>query len=179
MFRLILKSTLLLLGVAALIGCGGGEASRTETNVAANSNQPAVAQTRSPANDNRGAEAKPLSQRIAGAYILGEVHKGGVVTMISPELKTILALTSDGGYTRIASKEGRMYRRDSGTYRVEEPDKIELTIQNSTEKGIHNPPTKRPLSFTLSEDGNELRLKNEDGSIGVFRRSQSLESGRR
>ncbi len=34
--------------------------------------------------------------------------------MITPELKTVLGLTPDGSYVRIATKGGQMYRRDSG-----------------------------------------------------------------
>jgi hypothetical protein len=179
MVKLISKYALSFLALALLIGCGAGNAPEDISAVTANANKTEVAQLQTAANDNRNSGSLPIKERVVGAYILGEMHKGGVITMVPPELKTILALSKDGSYTRIATKEGTMYRRDTGVYSVEEPDRLVLSIQNSTEKGIHNPPTKKPLSFTLSEDGNELRLKNEDGSIGVFRRTQTIQAGKR
>jgi hypothetical protein len=179
MVKTISIYALSFLATVLLTGCDGRNATENASAVTANANKPEAAQVQNPANDNRNAETLPLKDRIAGAYVLGEMHNSGVITMVPPELRTILALSKDGSYTRIATKEGTMYRRDTGVYSVEEPDRLVLTIQNSTEKGIHNPPTKKPLSFTLSQDGNELRLKNEDGSIGVFRRSQTIQAGKK
>jgi hypothetical protein len=179
MVKLISKWALSFATMALLVGCDGGTTPENVPAVTANANRTEVAQLQNTANENRNAETLPIKDRIAGAYVLGEIHNGGVITMVSPELRTILALSKDGSYTRIATKEGTMYRRDTGVYSVEEPDRLVLMIQNSTEKGIHNPPTKKPLSFTLSQDGNELRLKNEDGSIGVFRRSQTIPGGKK
>ena len=115
--------------------------------------------------------------RLEGSYVMSEVQDGGVSTIIS-ELRTVINFSADGSYRRGSSKKDKVYHTDSGQYRVENGDTLVLTIQVS-KKGmdskIHNPPLQKAHKFTLSADGNELRLISSDGKVALFRRSDALQ----
>ncbi len=61
----------------------------------------------------------------------------------------------------------------SGTFRVEPPDKLVLTIQVTglkAKRQIQNPPLSKTHTFSLSPDGDELRFTSAKGSVGIFQR---------
>lgn len=124
------------------------------------------------------AEAPPATTpaaapQLAGAYEMSEVHDKGVVNLMS-EMKTVIKFAGDGTYIRAASKKGKIYHTDSGTYRIDGSDKLVLTIQMSQggmERKIHNKPISKTHKFTLSSNGEELRLISDDGKVALFRRT--------
>jgi len=137
-------------------------------------------------NDQGGASAKPAeatsakapdaAPKLAGAYVMTEVHDKGVVNIIS-ELKTVIYFSGDGTYTRSSSKKDLVYHTDSGSYRVEGEDKLVLTIQMSktgSDRKIHTTPITKAHKFTLSSNGEELRMISDDGKVALFRRSDML-----
>ena len=85
------------------------------------------------------------------------------------EVSAVFYFSPDGTYSRVSQKEGKIYHRDSGQFRIQAPDKLLLTIQTSNRE-IHNPPIERTHTFSLSPDGDELKLTSKDGSVAVYRR---------
>ena len=109
---------------------------------------------------------------LLGIYESREVQDKGVVTLMS-QLKTLWRFSSDGTYSRVSEVKGKPYHADSGTFRIEAPDKLVLTIQVTglkSQQKIQNPSLSKTHKFSLSPDGEELRLTSEKGSVGIFRR---------
>ena len=105
---------------------------------------------------------------------MSEVHDKGIVSIIS-EVKTVIRFSPDGSYDRSSSKDGTTIHNDWGQYRVEGDDKLVLSIQMSKQKlnnKMHDPPLQKTHKFTLSPDGQELRLTTDDGKTAVFRRTE-------
>jgi len=119
------------------------------------------------------ASAKPgAPAELLGTYESREVHDKGVITLIS-QLKTLWMFSSDGAYSRVSQVKGKTYHADSGTFRIDPPDKLVLTIQVTglkAQRKIQNPPLSKTHIFSLSPDGEELRLTSEKGTVGIFRR---------
>lgn len=172
-------STLLVLSMLLLAGCKAGE---TASNTAAkpapadNSNQAAASADRNTNSSKQGdasTAAKPAGPaQLIGTYESREVHDQGVVTLIS-QLKTLWMFSGDGTYSRVAQVKGQPYHADSGTFRIEPPDKLVLTIQVTglkTKRQIQSPPLAKTHIFSLSPDGEELRLTSAKGSVGIFQR---------
>lgn len=160
-----------------LAACNNGSTSSNSANTAAtaNSNQPAPSATGNTNSSNPAdaAAAKTTEPaRLIGTYESREVHDQGVVTLIT-QLKTRWKFSEDGTYQRQSEVKGKAYHADSGTFRIEQPDKLILTIQLSgiqSNRKIETPPLTRVHVFSLSPDGNELRLTSAKGSIGIFER---------
>lgn len=119
------------------------------------------------------ANAKPSGPaQLLGTYESREVQDQGVITLIT-QLKTLWMFASDGTYSRVSQVKGKPYHADSGTFRIEPPDKLLLSIQVTglkTQRKVQSPPLSKTHKFSLSPDGEELRLTSEKGSVGVFRR---------
>jgi len=117
------------------------------------------------------ANAKATSKLI-GSYESREVHKQGVVTMMS-KLRTIWRFYADGTYGRISTVNGKTYHSDSGRFSTEPPDQLVLTILVTglrANQKVQNPPLRITHKYTLSPDGDELRLTSGKGSVGIFQR---------
>jgi len=170
-------SILLVLLMLLLIGCKAGEnAPDTATKQAASGNSnTATTDNKTTASKQGDAPAPPSPAgpaQLIGTYEAREVHDRGVVTLIS-QLKTLWMFTADGTYSRVSEVKGKPYHADSGTFRIEPPDKLVLTIQVTGLKAnrkIQSPPLSKTHKFSLSPDGAELRLTSEKGSVGIFER---------
>ena len=100
------------------------------------------------------------------------MHDKGVVTLMS-KLKTTILFQANGAYARVSQAMGKTYHADSGMFRIDPPDNLVLTIQVTGQKidrKIVNPPKLRTHKFTLSPDGEELRMTSEKGATAIFRR---------
>jgi len=177
----------ILLIVASLIlqaGCKSGETSSNLENKPAsqpstagsNANQSQSTSAAQPATAGAPvapAEPKPADKpELLGTYESREVQDKGVVTLIS-QLRTLWRFSSDGTYSRVSEVKGKPYHADSGSFRIEPPDKLILSIQVTglkTQRKMQNPPLSKTHKFELSADGEELRLTSDKGSVGVFRR---------
>lgn len=166
------------LAILLLVACnkaGSAANNSAQPPVASNSNQAASnadANTNSSrAGDSTAAKhAEPA--RLLGTYESREVHNEGVVTLMS-QLKTFWKFAEDGTYQRQSEVKGRPYHADAGKYRIEPPDKLILSIEISGLKSgrkMQNPPLIKTHTFSLSPDGNELRLTSSKGSVGIFER---------
>lgn len=121
-----------------------------------------------------GASAnKPgLPAQLIGVYESSEVQSGGVVTLLS-QLKTMFLFSADGSYSRESKVKGNPYHFDSGTYRIEAPDKLILSIQVTglkAQRKIQSPPLTKTHRFSLSSDGDQLTLTSDNGKTAIFRR---------
>ena len=181
----IIPSTLFV-SVLLLAGCTTREAASNNTatpapaapNTTNNANQSAET-TNANRTANAGKEAaasataKPTGPaQLLGTYESREVRDQGVVTLMS-QLKTLWMFSADGTYSRVSQVKGKPYHADSGTFRVEPPDKLVLTIQVTGPKAkrrIQNPPLSKTHTFSLSPDGEELRFTSAKGSVGIFQR---------
>lgn len=142
---------------------------------AENSNQAAPSADRN-SNSSKPVEAsaaKPSGPaQLIGTYESREVHDKGVVTLIS-QLKTSWLFAANGTYQRLSEVKGKPYHADSGTFRIDPPDNLVLTIQVTGLKGqrkIQNPPLTKTHKFSLFRGGDELRLTSDKGSVGIFER---------
>lgn len=109
---------------------------------------------------------------LLGTYESREVQDKGVVTVIS-QLRTLWNFLPDGTYSRVSEAKGKPYHSDSGSFRIEPPDKLILSIQMTglqMQRKVQNPPLSKTHRFELSADGEELRLISSKGSVGIFRR---------
>jgi hypothetical protein len=134
---------------------------------AANRNSGAARQSGADVSSKAGA-----SPQLIGTYESREVQDKGVVTLIS-QLRTLLVFSSDGHYSRVSQVKGKTYHSDSGMFRIEAPDKLVLTIQMTGQKAqrkLQNPPLAKTHTFSLSSDGDELKLTSDKGAVATFRR---------
>jgi hypothetical protein len=172
----------LLFLTLVLVSCN-----RTSSATNAKPGKPENATAAAPQTGNQGAAApKPAdatpakapeaAPKLAGAYVMAEVHDKGVVNIIS-ELKTVIYFAGDGTYSRSSSKKDLVYHTDSGLYRIQGEDQLVLTIQMSktgAERKIHSTPINKTHKFNLSSNGEELRMTSDDGKVALFRRSDTL-----
>lgn len=176
------KLASLILLVWALLSFTGCKTTQTASNSTANNPSAAAG---APGNSNntdrppdlgRNAntttpdEAPPKNAppKLEGAYEAREVHDKGVVTLMS-SVSAVIYFSPEGTYSRVSQKEGKVYHRDSGQFRIQAPDKLLLTIQTSDRK-IQTPPLERTHTFSLSPDGEELKLTSDKGSVAIYRR---------
>jgi len=191
-------STILILFIVVLLasqaGCKSGQtASSNPANQPASkpANKPSAEAPAAATNANQSQPATPPSSSAAtgvptgpadpkpggkaellGTYESREVQDKGVVTVIS-QLRTLWMFSSDGTYSRVSEVKGKPYHADSGTFRTAPPDKLILSIQMTglkQQRKIQNPPLSKTHKFELSDDGEELRLTSDKGSVGIFRR---------
>jgi hypothetical protein len=171
---------------------GGCTARETTSNTAARATAPPVSNANATVNSNPSApaagsnsnadatrtsaasdEPKPKSiPQLIGTYESREVEKEGVVTVIS-KLRTVWMFAADGNYSRVSQVNGKTYHSDSGVFRIEAPDNLVLTIQVTGLKAnrkIQNPAVVKTHKYSLSPDGDELRLISEKGAVGIFQR---------
>lgn len=165
---------ILLFSVIAAFGCNKASSSGNDAS-AANANQVA-AQTantndnRASANANVGAQARANeSPRLLGTYEISEVHKDGVVTMIS-EYKSTFTFSPNGTYVRKSRKGKDPYHVDAGKFRIEGSDRLVLRIEMAQGKGVLKEPRLVSHKIKVTPDGEELRMTSADGKIAVFRR---------
>ncbi len=113
-------------------------------------------------------EAPKKTPQLIGTYEAREVENKGVVTLIS-QIKTVISFSSAGTFSRASQAKGVIYLSDSGQFRIEPPNKLVLTIQTSR-KAILKQPVERTHTFSLSPDGDELKLTSDKGATAVFHR---------
>ena len=168
---------LLALSTLVLAACNAGETANSAAKPASAANSNPAASSAGNGNSSKPVDtpdaAKPAEPaQLIGTYESREVHAEGVVTMMS-QLKTLWVFSGDGTYQRVSQVKGNPYHADSGLFRIEPPDNLVLTIQLSGVKAnrkIQNPPLTKTHKFSLSPDGDELRLTSPKGSVGIFER---------
>jgi predicted small secreted protein len=180
MKRIYTTLILLLAAAITLSGCKNAATSTnsdaksgetTSSNSSSGKNQPAANDNKATGESSANATATDASNNAAtllGTYAMSEVHAGGVVNMIS-QLKTEITFASDGTYSRVSKRNNNIYHTDAGEYRVEGNNQLVLLIKMAKQK-IYNPPLERKHAFTLSRDGEELKMSSDDGKIAVFRK---------
>lgn len=112
--------------------------------------------------------------QLLGTYESREIEDKGVVTLIG-DVRTTWLFSPGGTYSRVSQVKGKTYHSDSGLFRIEPPDRVVLTIQMSGQKKasqkIQSPPVEKTYKFSLSPDGEELRLTSGKGAVATFRRT--------
>jgi hypothetical protein len=107
--------------------------------------------------------------KLVGSYTISEVHEKGVVTMIPHQVATQMTFIPDGTFSRVSKARGKVNFKDSGQFVIEGQDQLILKIVMSAGK-IQQTPVEKRHTFSLSEDGNELKLTAKDGKVAIFRR---------
>jgi len=168
-------STILISSMLLFAACSGGETSSNSAAKpasASNSSPPASSNANSSKPSEATATATPAEPQLIGTYESREVQDKGVVTVMS-QLKTLWMFSADGTYQRQSTVKGKPYHADSGTFRIEQPDKLLLTIQVTglrANRKVQSPPLFKAHKFSLVRGGDELRLTSEKGSVGIFER---------
>lgn len=149
-------------------GCKGrntatGNAATTSPAVNANANVPA--------DSNQAAATPPAGApaKLVGTYEAREVEDKGVVTVLT-QIKTVFVFRDDGTYSRVSQVKGKTYHSDSGQFRIEGSNMLIITIQ-ITDKNIKSPPVIKAQRFSLSPDGDELKLTSgQKGTTATYQR---------
>src|SRR5262245_50476349 len=179
------RMALMILAVAfscSLCACGHTNSSSNSSSVnssssaasGSNNQNAAASQASSSANSNAAPGARPPdaakpSAELVGTYELQEVHKEGVVGVMT-EYKTRFTFNRDSTYSRVSTKAGKAYHTDTGDYKIVPPDKLLLSVKLS-DRNIQQPPAERTHKFVLSPDGDELTLTSTKGQTAVFKRT--------
>lgn len=170
MKRTHVASSITLISLLFLLtGC---KARNTTTGNSTTASPAVTANPNASANSNQSAPTPPAGEpaKLIGTYEAREIENNGVVTLIS-QIKTIFIFTADGSYSRVSRVKGKIYHSDGGQFRIEPPDKLVLTIQIS-EKNIKSPPVIKTHKFSLSPDGDELKMTSEKGTATYQRTSK-------
>lgn len=182
----IVLSILISAAIVAPLGCKSREtAGKTKAVTASNSNVASVSkEPAQPTATNKNAEAMKASDtpsipppsvpaQLIGAYESREVEDKGVVTVVS-QIRTLWVFSANGTYSRTSKVKGKTYHTDTGTFRIDPPNRIVLTIQMSGQDRarakIQTPPVEKTHIYSLSPDAEELKLTSPRGSVATFRR---------
>ena len=174
---LVVASLLLLSGCRAKTATSNS--SKPELGPSSNANASASSskssQPATPDSKDNSAEGPKASAQLLGTYAAREIRdKEGITTLVS-ERRSLISFLPGGSYSRVAQrKDGTTDHSDSGKFRVDAPDKLLLTIEVSDKK-IQSPPIHRVHKFSLSEDGDELKLTSKNG-VAVYRRVSKIKS---
>lgn len=114
-----------------------------------------------------GNSAPPDPTKLVGSYLLNQIQKQGVSTMMS-EVKTELIFTADGRYTRVIGAKSKTVQTESGQFRVQ--GETLTFVKMLTNKTISNPPVEKAYTIALSPDGRELKLTSKTGETAIFYR---------
>ena len=107
--------------------------------------------------------------KLVGSYTISEVHEKGVVTMIPHQIATQITFLPDGTFSRTSKARDKANFKDSGQFVIEGQDQLVLKIVMSRGK-IQKAPVEKRHTFSLSEDGMELKMTAKDGKVAIFRR---------
>ena len=125
----------------------------------------------------QGAAAKAPSSQLApfGVYKISEVdHLVGnqnAADMIPSEREIQFTFGSDGGYKRVSKRKGKIVLTETGTFRVDEPDQLVIIPAKQNTEAVTDG-RKTSYKFTLSRDGDELKLWGPRGNVAVFHKTQ-------
>ena len=142
------------------------------------SSTPPPAQTKAPTEEQGPVVSDPLglpvqkpggAGKLVGSYTIAEVQDKGVVTMIPHQIATQITFLPDGTFSRTSKARDKANFKDSGQFVIEGQDQLILKIVMSRGK-IQQPAVEKRHTFSLSEDGMELRMTAKDGKVAVFRR---------
>lgn len=175
----LISLLLLWTGCKARDAASGNSANAAATataNTSSNSNQPAAQSAASDAgnaNTGRPPESSAAAQsagrpNLVGTYEWREVEDKGVVTIIT-KVKTTFVFRPDGGYARMSQLKSKTYHSDSGRFQIE-GDKLILAIQIS-DKNMQTPAVTKTFKFSLSPDGDQLKMTNEKGATAIYQRT--------
>jgi hypothetical protein len=119
-----------------------------------------------------GAINKPPAQVqwLEGVYVIAEVQEkqNGKIDMVPAGSQVTLTFMQDGTFTRSSNRKGKAFHKDAGNYTLAK-DQLTLTATIS-EKDILQAPMERAYTFSISPDGDELKLTGVDGKVALFRR---------
>ncbi len=172
-------SGLLLLTLLCACNKSGSVVNQQMANPAANSNRSETA------NANNDATASPQTVNgegqnqtgvLQGTYTISEVQHDGIVEMISPENSTEITFKQPGSFARQSKVAGTVNHSDSGQYKIEGQTLI-LKIVMSKNR-VQLKPVEKRFVFSLSTDGEELKLTSDNKRTAVFRRSKAAVSSK-
>ena len=167
---------LIFVAISLGVSCGRRQAAPANTNRNSNStartssNVNATSQSQPPSQP--GATANPAetsAPKLAGTYEVSEVQKGGVINILTTS-KTRITFMTDGTYQRTSQAQGKIEHTDVGDFRID-GDKLVLMIKLSQGQ-IQLPPREVTHTFSLSENGDELKLTSTRGATAVFHRTR-------
>src|SRR5947209_6133779 len=114
------------------------------------------------------ATAAPDPAKLVGTYVMNQIQKEGVSTMIT-QAKIELVFNANGRYSRAATVKGKTVNTESGQFSVD-GDKLTFKIVLSG-KSINKKPIEKNYTIDLSPDGRELKLTSKTGDTAVFNRA--------
>jgi len=162
------------------VGCKGGSSTRAE--VASESKTTGPLAGSSPAggaSQQSAPEPGPTPRQVLlGVYSISEVDykvkNRNAVDMIPPNFREIqISFREDGQFMRVSWKDGLVTLSETGTFKVEAPDKLVLTPAVVNKKDVTDG-RKTSYRFALSDEGEELRLWGARGNVAVFRRTKKF-----
>jgi hypothetical protein len=177
------KIVLLALGAALILtGCKGG--SRPQASVDQVSGPIVASATPGPGQDTTSGGGQgsppgsvPSQQGLLGVYSISEVDRHvqdrNVVDMIPSHNEIQISFRSDGSFARVAWKQGLVALSETGNFKIGDPDQLTLFPALVNKKTITDG-RKTSYKFSLSPDGDELKLWGARGNVAVFHRIKTF-----
>jgi pyruvate/2-oxoglutarate dehydrogenase complex dihydrolipoamide acyltransferase (E2) component len=130
---------------------------------------PANANGNANASSSTAATAAPDPAKLVGSYIMNQIQKEGVSTMMS-QARVEIVFTADGRYSRAVSAKGKTVHNESGQFQIAgDTLTFKITLSNKT---INKTPVEKDYTIALSPDGRELKLTSKTGDTAIFYRAQ-------
>ena len=85
------------------------------------------------------------------------------------QIATQITFLPDGTFSRTSKARDKANFKDSGQFVIEGQDQLVLKIVMSRGQ-IQKTPVEKRHTFSLSEDGMELKMTAKDGKVAIFRR---------
>ena len=160
--------------VLILTGCKNGSKTQAEVNPGNRAAQNSATAGASPAAPKDDA----VSQRgLTGVYTISEVDhqldNKNVADMIPSHREIQFTFRPDGSFKRVARKVALIHLTETGTFKIEEPDQLVLSPSIVNDKKVTDGRT-TTYKFSLSPDGDELKLLGARGNVAVFHRTEKL-----
>jgi hypothetical protein len=164
-------AALLIVGLA-MSGCKARSSSQAEVN---RGSKPAEIPAVSEPGNGAATGQRSSQQALLGVYTISEVDhqidKKDAVDMIPSTSEIQFTFGSDGSFMRVARKKGLVALTETGNFRIDLPDQLVLSPLIVNKKPVTDG-RQTSYKFTVSSDGDELRLWGPRGNVAIFHRTE-------
>ena len=162
--------------LALITGCHkqSGVSSQSSGSLSGNSNNVPTKSKDDAASSKTAATDPAASSRIGvlqGTYTISEVQHDGIVEMVSPNNSTEITFKQPSSFSRQSKIGGKVTHTDSGQFQVEGDNLILKIVMSKNQLQVK--PVEKRFAYTLSADGEELKLTTDKNKTAVFRRTKA------
>ena len=163
--------------LALITGCHKQSGSNLQSNssLSGNSNNALTKSKDDSASSKTATTDSDASSRIGvlqGTYTISEVQHDGIVEMISPDNSTDITFKQPSSFSRQSKIGGKVTHTDSGQFQIVGDNLILKIVMSKNQLQVK--PVEKRFAYTLSVNGDELKLSTDKNKTAVFRRTKSL-----